>query len=172
MLHDLSELLVPPLMDRLVLIANHVLSREPQAMARLQPHRGRVLRLDIRQLPRLLPAPPPLDFVITPAGLLEWCRDAPPADLTIRLNAANPAALALQAAGGQPLPLVIEGDAQLATDIDWLSKNLRWDVADDLERVFGPLAAHQLHRVGGALARALQSAVRFAGGAAGRVRPR
>ena len=158
MLPNLNALLAPALMDRLVLVVNHVLAAEPQALARLMPHRGRVLRLDLLQWPRLLPAPPPLAFVITPAGLVEWCRDAVDADLRVTLEAANPAALALQLLGGDSPKLVIEGDAQLATDVDWLLKNLRWDVADDLHRVFGPTVAQQLSRIGSALARALRAA--------------
>ena len=158
MLSNLNALLAPALMDRLVLVVNHVLSAEPQALARLLPHRGRVLQLDLLQLPRLLPAPPPLAFLITPAGLVEWCREPVDADLRVKLEAANPAALALRLLGGDSPKLVIEGDAQLATDVDWLLKNLRWDVADDLHRLFGPAVAHELHRFGSGLARALRSA--------------
>lgn len=172
MLQNLNALLAPALMDRLVLVVNHVISAEPQAVQRLVPHRGRVLRLELLQLPRLLPAPPPLAFTVTPAGLVEWCRDPVDADLRVRLDAPNPAALALQALTGQMPPLVIEGDVQLATDIDWLLKNLRWDVADDLERLFGPTVAHELHRLGASLARALRGAMQGATVAAGRVRNR
>ena len=157
MLQNLNALWAPALMDRLVLVVNHVLAAEPAAVQRLLPHRGRVLRLDLLQWPRLLPAPPPLAFVVTPAGLVEWCREPVDADLRVRLDAANPAALALQALGGQLPPLVIEGDVQLASDIDWLLKNLRWDVADDLEKRFGPTVALQLHRLGASLARAMRA---------------
>lgn len=169
MLHNLNALFAPALMDRLVLVVNHVLSAEPAAVQRLMPHRGRVLRLDLLQLPRLLPAPPPLAFVITPAGLVEWCREPVEADLRVRLDAANPAALALQALSGQMPALAIEGDVQLAGDVDWLLKNLRWDVADDLERLFGPTIAHELHRLGSSLAHAMQGARQVVGG---RLRPR
>ena len=72
----------------------------------------------------------------------------------MRLEAANPAPLAFQALGGQMPPVVIDGDASLAADVDWLLKNLRWDVADDLQRLFGPAVAHELHRLGASLARA------------------
>lgn len=170
MLQNLNALLAPALMERLVLVVNHVISAEPQAVQRLVPHRGRVLRLDLLQLPRLLPAPPPLAFKISPAGLVEWCREPVDADLRVRLEAANPAALALQALAGQMPPLAIEGDVQLATDVDWLLKNLRWDVADDLQRLFGPVVAHQLHRLGSGLARGLRSALQGVTGAAGRSR--
>lgn len=164
MLHNLNALLAPALMDRLVLVVNHVLSAEPAAVQRLKAHQGRVLRLDLLQLPRLLPAPPPLAFQITPAGLVEWCREPVDADLRVRLEAANPAVLALQALTGQMPALAIEGDVQLAGDVDWLLKNLRWDVADDLERLFGPAVAHELHRLGSSLARAMRSAMQLAGG--------
>ena len=169
MLPNLNALWAPALMDRLVLVVNHVLSAEPAAVQRLLPHRGRVLRLDLLQLPRLLPAPPPLAFVITPAGLVEWCRAPVDADLRVRLDAANPAALAFQAVTGNMPPLVIEGDVQLAGDIDWLLKNLRWDVADDLQKLFGPTVAHELHRLGAGLAGAMRGARQAVGD---RLRPR
>ena len=169
MLQNLNALWAPALMDRLVLVVNHVLAAEPAAVQRLMLHRGRVLRLDLLQLPRLLPAPPPLAFVITPAGLVEWCREPADADLRVRLDAANPAALAFQVVTGNMPPLVIEGDAQLATDVDWLLKNLRWDVADDLEKRFGPTVAQQLHRLGAGLARAMRGAREVVGE---RLRPR
>ena len=168
MLQNLNALLAPALMDRLVLVVNHVLAAEPQAVQRLLPHSGRVLRLDLLQLPRLLPAPPPLAFVITPAGLVEWCRDPVDADLRVRLEATNPAALAFKLMGGEMPPVVIEGDAQLAGDVDWLLKNLRWDVADDLHRLFGPAVAHELHRLGSGLARALRAALQGASALASR----
>ena len=172
MLQNLNALLAPALMDRLVLVVNHVLSAEPQAQQRLLPHCGKVLRLELLQLPRLLPVPPPLAFVVTPAGLVEWCREPVDADLRVRLEAANPAALALQVLRGAMPPLVIEGDAQLATDVDWLLKNLRWDVADDLDRLFGPAVAHELHRLGSGLSGALRAALQGASSLAGRSRGR
>ena len=168
MLQNLNALLAPALMDRLVLVVNHVLSAEPQAVQRLLPHSGRVLRLDLQQWPRLLPAPPQLAFVITPAGLVEWCRDPVDADLRVRLDMANPAALVVKLLAGDMPPVVIEGDAQLAGDVDWLLKNLRWDVADDLHRLFGPAVAHELHRLGSGLARALRAALQGASALAGR----
>ena len=175
MLQNLNALLAPALMDRLVMVVNHVLAAEPQAVARLLPHQGRVLRLELLQLPRLLPAPPPLAFKVTPAGLMAWCPDPVDADLRVRLDAGNPAALALQALGGQMPPVVIEGDANLAADVDWLLKTLRWDVADDLQRLFGPTVAHELHRLGAGLARAVGKAMQGArqgAEAAGRMRRR
>jgi ubiquinone biosynthesis protein UbiJ len=162
MLHALNSLLVPALVQRMVLVVNHVIAAEPAAQQRLLPHAGRVLRLELAQWPALLPRLPALAMRITPAGLLEWAEDLADtgaADLHVVVNAANPAALALKALSGEPPALDIRGDAQLATDLDWLVKHLRWDVAADLERLFGPAVAHELHRLGRALARGLQAAV-------------
>jgi ubiquinone biosynthesis protein UbiJ len=170
MLQSINALFAPALLDRLVLVVNHVLSSEPQATGRLLPHRGRVLRLDLLQLPRFLPTPPALAFRITAAGLVEWCSEPVEADLLVRLDAANPAALAWRVMAGEMPTLVIEGDAQLASDVDWLLKNLRWDVTDDLDRLFGPTVAHQLHRLGSALAQALRAALQGASAVVGRAR--
>lgn len=172
MLHSLNALLAPALMERLTLVVNHVLAGEPQAQQRLLPHSGRTLRLALVGWPRLLPPPPALAFRVTPAGLVEWCADAGDADLLVRIDAGNPAALALRAVGGELPPVEIEGDAQLATDVDWLLKNLRWDVAADLEQLFGPGPAHELYRLGAALARSLRAALQGAGQLAGRWRAR
>lgn len=172
MFNGLKALLAPALMERLTLLVNHVLAAEPAAVQRLLPHRGRVLRLELTGWPPLLPALPALAFGVTPAGLFEWCTQAVDADLRVTVDAGNPAALALHALSGELPALAIEGDAQLATDVDWLLKNLRWDVAADLERLFGPVVAHELHRLGSALAHAWRAAVHGAGGVAQRMRTR
>jgi len=170
MLHSLRALIAPALAERLTLVINHVLAAEAAATARLQPHAGRVLALDISGWPALLPAPPRLAWRVTPAGLLEWCGqdDLQAPDLAVHLDASNPALLLARTLGGEPPQVQIEGDAQLAGDVNWLLLNLRWDVEADLERLFGPLVAHQLYRFGSVLARALRAALTLAGkGAAG-----
>ena len=84
--------------------------------------------LRLLQWPALLPAPPVLAWRITPAGLLEWCGPEAPAapDLAVEVDASNPALMAAQALGGQTPQVQIEGDAQLAGDVNWLLQNLRW----------------------------------------------
>jgi ubiquinone biosynthesis accessory factor UbiJ len=162
MLHNLQGLLVPAVVERLVLVINHVLQAEPIAMARLVPHRDRVITLELQQWPTLLPAPPVLKVRITPAGLLEWCGldDASAADLSVHVDASNPAALFARTLAGEPPPLSIAGHASLASDIQWLVDNLRWDVEADLQRLFGPVVARQLGRLGSSLAAGLRSLAR------------
>ena len=177
MLQSLSALLAPAIAERLTLVINHVLSAESVATERLKPHAGRSLALVVTGWPALLPPPPVLAWRVTPAGMLEWCGPEPlPApDLALRLHAANPALLLARMLAGEVPAVQIDGDAQLAGDVNWLLLNLRWDVAADLERIFPPLVAQQIHRFGSVLATALRNALSLASrGAAGlgeRLRP-
>ncbi len=165
MFHTLQALLAPALAERLTLVINHVLNGESVATQRLRPHAGRCLVMKLRSWPSLLPAPPSLAWRITPAGLLEWCGadEALVPDLAVQLDAPNPALLLAKALAGEMPPVQIEGDAQLAGDVNWLLQNLRWDVAADLERLFGRNLAVPLHKLGSALAAALRAAIGRAG---------
>jgi ubiquinone biosynthesis protein UbiJ len=160
MLHALQQLVAPAVMERLTLALNHVIGSEQAAVERLKPHAGRSLRVQLDHWPGLLPDPPPLAFTVTPAGLLEWRgNDAPAdADLQVRIDAANPALLFARALAGEAPALQIQGDAALATDVNWLVDHLRWDIAADLEPLIGPAAAHEVVRMGSALARGLRRA--------------
>jgi ubiquinone biosynthesis accessory factor UbiJ len=170
MLHALHDLLAPAAMARTTLVLNHVLSSEPVATERLRAHAGRRIELQPQAWPTLLPPLPRLSFSVTPAGLLDWDGQAAaaPADLTLRFDAGNPALLAARALAGETPQVEIDGDAQLAGDVNWLLLNLRWDVEADLERVLGPVAAHQLARLGGALARGVKAAAQAAAALAAR----
>jgi ubiquinone biosynthesis accessory factor UbiJ len=161
-MQDLQGLLVPAAVERLVLVINHVLASEPVAMERLAPHRGRVIALEPQRWPALLPALPELKCRVTPPGLLEWCGlgDASAPDLSVRLDASNPVALFARTLAGEAPPLSIDGHAALASDIQWLVDNLRWDVEADLEQWFGPIVARQIARLGSALAAGLRSLAR------------
>lgn len=162
MLHSLQALLAPALVERLTLVLNHVLGSEAVATEKLRPHAGRTLSLTLQHWPSLLPPAPVLAWRITPAGLLEWCgpEGAPQPDLHVRLDAANPALLLARTVGGTPPPVQIEGDAQLAGDVNWLIQNLRWDVAADLERLFGAGPAQTLQHAGVSLAAALRTGLK------------
>lgn len=174
MLHSLNAMLAPALMERLVLVINHVLAAEPAATQRLSAHDGRVIELTMQSWPSLLPAPPALAFRVTPAGMLEWCGGTEAvvaADLIVRVDAANPLLLMARAMAGDKPSVSIDGDAQLAADVNWLLENLRWDVAADLDRMLGPTLAYPMHRLGSALARGLRTALQGASGFTQRTRP-
>ena len=163
MLHTLGASASPALARRLTLLLNHVLAAEPAAVQRMQAHRQRVLSLRLDGLPALLPTLPELRFRVSPAGLLEWCGDDPvgvtvsdSADLSVRIDASDPAQFLLAGLSGDRPRMSIDGDAALAADAHWLADNLRWDIAADLERVLGAGPAQMLVSLG----RAVQAALR------------
>ncbi len=136
-------------------------------MTRLAPQVGKTVRLHLAGWPRLLPPAPDLRLRITPAGLLERLGDGETLeqepDLRIELDASNPAAAALAALSGARPDVRVQGDAQLAGEINWLIDHLRWDIEDDLAAITGPAAAHQLSRFGRAAAQGLAALARQAG---------
>ncbi len=124
------------LRHRLVLLLNHVLGQEAEAMARLKRQRGRVLEITWRDLA--------LRLAVTPAGLLDQApADARP-DLTLALIQDSPLELARSALRGDKPDVRIAGDVQLAAEVNWLADHLRWDLEEDLSRLMGDAPAHAL----------------------------
>ena len=121
--------------NRLVLFLNHVLMSEPEAMARLARQKGQRIELvwDRMQL-QLSP---------TPAGLLERGRFEG-FDLRLTVTEDSPVALASALARGDKPKVRIEGDVQLAAEVNWLIDHVRWDAEEDLARLIGDAPAHTL----------------------------
>ena len=162
MFHTLYSLFGHAAIERLTLVANHVIGSEPVATERLRAHAGRCMQFHIEGWPSPLPPWPPLAFRVTPAGLIEWCGDDVPAEpaLRVAIDAANPALAVAQALAGQRPKVDVSGDAAFATDLNWLFDNLRWDVQDDLARVVGAAPAREIARVAGGVAAGVREAVR------------
>lgn len=163
MLNTLKALAAPAVMQRVTLLLNHVLASEPAATYRLKTHAGKRIALRLDGWPSLLPTVPPLAFGITPAGLLEWDGSesvpAAEAQLQVTVDASNPALALMQGLTGQRPRIEVAGDAALASDVNWLFENLRWDVQDDLARVVGDVPAREIARFGGWMAIALRELV-------------
>ena len=166
MFQALQAAWTPAVMERLTLMANHVLHGEASATSRLRPHTGRFIGIELRDWPSPLPQMPTLVFRVTPAGLLEWCPDksVDDADLRVGMDASNPALALVRGLVGERPRVDIQGDAALASDVNWLVENLRWDVEDDLERVVGPVPARELARLGRRLSQGLRTAVQALAG--------
>jgi len=164
MLHAAQQLLVPAVLTRLTLLINHVLNSESIATARLKPHAGRSICLQFQGWPNALPALPELVFWITPAGLLEWQPQmlTAEADLKLEIEASNPAMEVLRRFAGQAPRIRVSGDSAFAADVSWITDNLRWDVEDDLARLVGQAPAHELARIGRAVAGARRGMTGFA----------
>jgi len=121
---------------RVVLFLNHVLQQEPQAIERLTRQQGRVVEVCWRAIE--------LRLVVTPAGLLDLAPADAPADLTLGIAQESPIELAQAALRGDKPQVRIEGDVQLAAEVNWLVDHVRWDVEDDLARVIGDVPAHSV----------------------------
>ena len=134
--------------QRMVLLINHVLMQEPEAQARLARQSGRVTEARWRMFSIRLAA--------TPAGLLEVAPAQGTPDLTLTLTEESPWALAQAALRGDKPPVRIEGDVQLAAEVNWLVDNVRWDLEEDLSRLMGDAPAHALAQAGRAMAQALR----------------
>ena len=173
MISNLHSLAGGALMERATLLVNHVLASEPIAMQRLVPHAGRSIAVHFTGWPALLPALPSTRFTITPAGLVEWNRgtevDAP-ADLSVSIDASNPALAAWRSLSGERPRVEVQGDAALAGDVNWLFDNLRWDLEDDLAKLVGQGPAHELARLAAGVAAAMRGAARGLSGLAARAR--
>ncbi|HEY9238799.1 MAG TPA: hypothetical protein VIP10_08185, partial [Burkholderiaceae bacterium] len=102
MFHSLHALASQAAIERLTLVANHVIAAEPVAVERLRAHAGRCITFHVEGWPTLLPPWPALAFRVTPAGLIEWCADEPVADpaLRVTVDASNPALALAQAFAG------------------------------------------------------------------------
>lgn len=106
-------------------LANHVLDGAAWARERLAPFAGRALEVRAPLLPTL-------HLTITPQG---------------RLAAGGAAAVVTV-----DLPMVrVSGEPQLAAVVEELARTLRWDVEEDLSRIFGDVLAHRAAQTGRAL---------------------
>lgn len=143
--------LVHEVQQRIVLFLNHVLMQEREAMDRLVRQKGRVARVQWRSYSMAL--------VITPAGLFSIAPEGAVPDLQLQVSETSPLTLAQVALRGDKPAIRIEGDVQLAAEINWLVDHVRWDVEEDLARVIGDAPAHTVAQVARRAAQALRQFV-------------
>ncbi|NTV09543.1 MAG: hypothetical protein HGA47_02095 [Zoogloea sp.] len=123
------------LQPTIVSALNHLLHPADWARARLKPFEGHVLRVEIASFAFLLRIEP--DGYLTDAA----ADDRPEVILSL------PSEAVLKAPGGfeQVIRSVrIEGNADFADAIGFVSRQLRWDAEEDFSRVFGDIGAHRL----------------------------
>jgi ubiquinone biosynthesis protein UbiJ len=142
---------VEEMQRRLVLLINHVLQQEPEAMARLKRQAGRLVEARWRIFTIRLQA--------TPAGLLELGSAALQPDLTVTLTEESPWSLAQTALRGERPPVRIAGDVQLAAEVQWLVDHVRWDLEEDLSRLVGDAPAHAMAEMGRRMSEGLRQFV-------------
>jgi ubiquinone biosynthesis protein UbiJ len=144
--------------NRLVLFLNHVLMSEPEAMVRLARQKGQRIELVWERVQ--------LQLTPTPAGLLERGHfDG--FDLRLTVTEESPVTLVSTLARGDKPKVRIEGDVQLAAEINWLIDHVRWDAEEDLAHLIGDATAHTLVEAARKAAQALRSFVVQRAGKAG-----
>ena len=121
---------------RIVLLLNHILMQESEATSRLARQKGRVVLMQWRSFA--------LKLTATPAGLLDRATAQAQPDLVLAVSEESPWALAQGLLRGDKPPVRIEGDVQLAAEVNWLVDHVRWDIEEDLARVLGDAPAHTL----------------------------
>jgi ubiquinone biosynthesis protein UbiJ len=155
------ECLIKDIQDKLVLFLNHVLIQEPLATERMKRHGNACVHLKWRHLTWCLK--------FTPAGLLNTVDPAITPDLRIELADESPLAVLEKIVQGQKPSIQIAGDVMLAAEVNWLIDHVRWDVEEDLSRLFGDAVAHQIFSTSQRIVVALRQFVssRFTKNAAG-----
>jgi ubiquinone biosynthesis accessory factor UbiJ len=128
------EWLVREVQQRIVLALNHVLQQEPEAMARLARQKGQVAHIEM--------APIAIKLIATPAGLLDIAPSDAKADLTLTVTDSNPISMLQATLRGEKPAIQIQGDVQLAAEVNWLVDHVRWDAEEDLSRIIGDAPAH------------------------------
>jgi ubiquinone biosynthesis protein UbiJ len=137
--------------NRLVLFLNHVIGSEPEAQSRLKRQKGRCIQLQWQD--KVIQLAP------TPAGLLERVNQ-PKFDLKLSLTDASPLTMATAVMKGEKPGVHIEGDVQLAAEVNWLIDHVRWDVEEDLSKLLGDAAANTLVSMGRQALQAMQQFIR------------
>jgi ubiquinone biosynthesis protein UbiJ len=130
----LSHVLAGPL--------NHVLRGESWALRRLAPFAGRTAAFSV--------PPFSLAFTVREGGeVAPAAHDAVP---DVRISASPAAAARILAGDAAAYDEVrVAGDGELAQTLRFVVQNARWDLEEDLARIFGDVIAHRALRAGQAL---------------------
>lgn len=158
------EWLQAELRNRLILLLNHVLMQEPEAMERLRRQKGKTVLASWADLSFWLES--------TPAGLLAVAEPRAEPDLRLNVAQRSPFELLGTLLSGQKPPVDIQGDVQLAAEVAWLVDNVRWDIEEDLARLMGDAGAHTLANWARTVFSALKTFVGQAGQRAADVKAR
>lgn len=126
--------------NRVVLLLNHVLQQEPEAMQRIARQNARVVKFAWQNYSILLTA--------TPVGLLALASqgesDQQKIDLLLEIIDTDVAEIGKKLMQGDKPNVRIEGDVQLAAEVQWLMQNVSWDMEGDLARIVGDVPAHHI----------------------------
>jgi len=114
---------------------DHLLGGASWAQNRLKPFAARRARIEI----------PPINFMfeITADGRVQKSPDPNLNDVTIHLPSDTPFLLA-QGIDKVMSRATVDGNAEFATELSFVFRNLHWDAEQDLSRWVGDIVAHRL----------------------------
>jgi ubiquinone biosynthesis protein UbiJ len=115
---------------------NHLLGAEAWARDKLKPYAGQCVEFRAPPLPALR-------LEILAAGLLDRAAEDAPPNLVVTIGAGALPAL-VRGEDALMREIGIEGNADLASAVQYLFRHLRWDLEEDLSRVFGDVLAHRM----------------------------
>ena len=166
LLRDIAKLLPAPpswLVDevqrRIVLLLNHVLTQETAATERLARQQGGVVVVFWQAFS--------LRLLVTPVGLLDIAAADLAPTLSLWVDEESVGRIAQSLWRGDRPAVRIEGDVQLAAEINWLVDHVRWELEEDLARIIGDAPAHVAGKLAGQVAQALRSFAPLGGAFAG-----
>lgn len=114
---------------------NHVLRSAPVALERLRRHAGRTVAVHV--------GPATFAFTIQTTGEVTAAMPAASRDVDVRIS---PFLLPRLAANEEAAfrDIEIQGDPDLAEEVQFLARNLTWDAEEDLARAIGDVPAHRM----------------------------
>jgi ubiquinone biosynthesis protein UbiJ len=120
-------------------VVNHLLHGAAWARAELKAHAGKTARFEL--------FPAGFSLTVLDSGEVSAAGAAAGAAVTLRLT---PGLVLRLAARDESAWQEVDaaGDTDFAATINQLARNLRWDVEEDLSRVFGDIAAHRMVETG------------------------
>lgn len=137
---------------------NHVLRSTPVAMERLRPYAGRTAAFHVGLLT--------FAWTVQTTGEVTAAVPGATRDLDVRISPFLLPRLALQEEAAFR-EIEMQGDAELAQEVSFLARHLKWDAEEDLSKVVGDVAAHRAAGAAQATAHWASEAVkRTAAGAA------
>ena len=118
---------------------NHLLAQAAWAREALVEHAGKVAVFELFPLR--------VAVAVDPDGTLRAAPESTAPAVTIRLTQAT--VLQILAEGEEAWRKAnVQGDTEFAAAISKVAANLRWDIEEDLSRVFGDIAAHRMAEAG------------------------
>ncbi|HEY8856524.1 MAG TPA: SCP2 sterol-binding domain-containing protein, partial [Rugosibacter sp.] len=122
-------------MTALVAAINHLLGQAAWARVKLQPFADQCAKISL----------PPffIVFSITTEGLIAAAKTDAEPEVLIDLPASTPF-LALQGHAAIMRAARISGSAEFAQSLGYVLQHLRWDLEEDLSKIFGDIVSHRL----------------------------